>query len=201
MTFEDFFIKKRIDLARLQRAMPVLYEEFHNHFQLMGEKSFDHSKKYWFNRLRKDFLLGELKANKASSGEEPMLPPKTAADGISSDSKSSRPTGFKPRYKPGNIKIVQKGATNIESDECERGEKQEEAEPTVVQTVAPTTLDLGFKPRSKVVGAIKSKEKNHSDDSCPEDSKKEDKFKPSITNTDETALAKPLGFKPRFKSK
>ena len=59
MTFEEFFIKKRIDLTQLSKADPELVSEFKSHFVQMGEKSFDHSKKFWFNKLRKDFHLKE----------------------------------------------------------------------------------------------------------------------------------------------
>jgi len=53
MTFEEFFKKKKIDLAQLKAAEPVLFAEFEIHYAQMGEKSFDHTKKYWFNNLRR----------------------------------------------------------------------------------------------------------------------------------------------------
>src|ERR1700743_760786 len=52
MTFEEFFKKKKISLDALKVAEPALYAEFETHFEQMGEKSFDHTKKYWFNKLR-----------------------------------------------------------------------------------------------------------------------------------------------------
>ncbi len=57
LTFEDFFKKKKIDLQQLQQAEPVLFAEFSKHYPLMGEKSFDHTKKYWFNNLRRSYPL------------------------------------------------------------------------------------------------------------------------------------------------
>ncbi|SMO59614.1 hypothetical protein SAMN06265350_104132 [Solitalea koreensis] len=57
MTFEEFFAKKKINLQALKKVQPELFDEFKTHFELMGEKSFDHSKKFWFNKLRREFLL------------------------------------------------------------------------------------------------------------------------------------------------
>jgi hypothetical protein len=57
MTFEEFFAKKKIDLEALHKEQPDLFNEFRLHFAEMGEKSFDHSKKFWFNKLRREYLL------------------------------------------------------------------------------------------------------------------------------------------------
>lgn len=46
MTFEEFFQKKKIDIKALGAERPGLLEEFRTHFAQMGEKSFDHTKKY-----------------------------------------------------------------------------------------------------------------------------------------------------------
>ena len=65
MTFDEFFKKKRIDLAALEKAVPALFSEFKDHFERMGEKSFDHTKKYWFNKLRRQYQLApEIKTEK-----------------------------------------------------------------------------------------------------------------------------------------
>src|ERR1700733_11548992 len=102
MTFEEFFLKKRIDLAALQQGEPALFSEFKTHYQQMGEKSFDHTKKYWFNKLRRQFPLSpEIKTEKAHIANpiaeqtvtesliETVLPP------------SSPKVGFTPRFKAG----------------------------------------------------------------------------------------------------
>lgn len=52
LTFEEFFKKKSINLQQLQQAEPILFAEFSRDYPLMGEKSFDYTKKYWFNNLR-----------------------------------------------------------------------------------------------------------------------------------------------------
>ncbi len=65
MTFEEFFKKKRIDLVALDKSEPALFSEFKIHFEQMGEKSFDHTKKYWFNKLRHSFPIPqEIKTEK-----------------------------------------------------------------------------------------------------------------------------------------
>ncbi len=57
LTFEEFFQKKKINLVQFQTAEPVLFAQFSSHYPLMGEKSFDHTKKYWFNQLRRTYPL------------------------------------------------------------------------------------------------------------------------------------------------
>ena len=65
MTFDEFFTKKRIDLAAFEKAEPALLSEFKTHYEQMGEKSFDHTKKYWFNKLRRQYHLApEIKTEK-----------------------------------------------------------------------------------------------------------------------------------------
>ena len=54
MTFEDFLRRKK-STWRLEQGEPALFSEFKTHFEQMGEKSFDHTKKYWFNKLRLRF--------------------------------------------------------------------------------------------------------------------------------------------------
>lgn len=144
MTFEEFFIKKKIDLVQLRRAMPDLYAEFHEHYLKMGAKSFDHTKKYWFNRLRKDYLLPDREelpvdtkpVDQAPSAKAEKAVPKTAA---------AKPVGFKPRFKAGGTTPVAKTAEP----------KQETAEtPPTEDTPTPPassqpTKPIGFKPRFK----------------------------------------------------
>ncbi|UKJ08406.1 hypothetical protein [Solitalea lacus] len=59
MTFEEFFLKKKIDLDALRTARPEVYTELKYHYEQMSEKSFDHTKKFWFNKLRLEFSLKE----------------------------------------------------------------------------------------------------------------------------------------------
>jgi len=100
LSFEDFFIKKKIDLNALQSADQILYNEFRSHYAAMGEKSFDHSKKFWFNKLRKSYLLPETEIKPAiqKTTEQPIEKNKESisVDTVSTTSKS---VGFKPRFK------------------------------------------------------------------------------------------------------
>jgi len=59
MTFEEFLIRKKIDAIQLKAKEPTFFSEFESHFQQMGEKSFDHSKKFLFNKLRRAYHLKE----------------------------------------------------------------------------------------------------------------------------------------------
>jgi hypothetical protein len=59
MTFEEFLTKKKIDAIQLKAKEQAFFSEFESHFLQMGEKSFDHSKKFWFNKLRRAYHLKE----------------------------------------------------------------------------------------------------------------------------------------------
>ncbi|HXH99913.1 MAG TPA: hypothetical protein VNI52_06570 [Sphingobacteriaceae bacterium] len=98
MTFEEFFSKKKIDLDQLKNAEPVLFEEFRFDYSLMGNKSFDHTKKYWFNKLRR---LYHLKQEPKPEFQRPELNAlATQAEPLSSLTIDEKP-GYTPRFKPG----------------------------------------------------------------------------------------------------
>ena len=104
MTFEEFFIKKRIDLPALQKAEPSLFSEFKTHFEQMGEKSFDHTKKYWFNKLRRQYHLApEIKPEKLHIPNP--LAEQTIAESLSETipPKPEAKLGFVPKFKAANI--------------------------------------------------------------------------------------------------
>ncbi len=108
MTFEEFFAKKKIDIDQLAKADEKLYTEFKSHFVLMGEKSFDHSKKFWFNRLRRLYHLQQpvkaaitqIEAQIASQAE-PLSSP--TIEQAPASAPSARPPAFKPRFKATNV--------------------------------------------------------------------------------------------------
>jgi len=106
MTFEEFFKKKRIDLVALQAGEPLLFAEFNTHFCDMGEKSFDHSKKYWFNKLRHQYpLAAEVKPEKAQLANS--LAEQTINESLTEITAPPVPvkTGFVPRFRAAaNIK-------------------------------------------------------------------------------------------------
>ncbi len=185
MTFEEFFTKKRIDLKRLRRAKPDLYEEFRDHYAQMSERSFDHTKKYWFNRLRKEFLLEVAETPKAvvektapvtASGAS--MP--TAAAAKPAGLPSVSPPGFKPRFKPNVVKppMNSAGDSNALSVNPVADDKP----------IVPNTKPVGFKPRFKpgvTPPPTNAKSPAGGDNAQPA------KPKPQ---------AKSLGFKPRFKA-
>jgi hypothetical protein len=104
MTFEEFFNKKRIDLAALEHDEPALFSEFKIHYDQMGEKSFDHTKKYWFNKIRRQFPLAiEVKTERAHIANP--LAEQTINESLTeTGTPPSLPKlGFVPKFKAGNI--------------------------------------------------------------------------------------------------
>ena len=99
MTFEEFFKKKKINLQNLEQAEPGLFSEFKDHYEQMGEKSFDHTKKYWFNKLRLRFPVpAEVKVEKVQI--ENTLAEQTITEGLIENQQAPAPkVGFKPRFK------------------------------------------------------------------------------------------------------
>ncbi|WP_256012961.1 hypothetical protein [Desertivirga xinjiangensis] len=114
MTFEEFFAKKKIDLGQLEKAEPGLFSEFKSHFHLMGEKSFDHSKKFWFNKLRRLYHLAaqekEAKpvqtaiAAQAEPLSSPTMEQVPSAPSEIKETSAASPIG-KPAFKPRNIPV------------------------------------------------------------------------------------------------
>ncbi|MFD2162519.1 hypothetical protein ACFSJU_08945 [Paradesertivirga mongoliensis] len=98
MTFEEFFTKKKIDLVQLEKVEPALYSEFKKHFAAMGEKSFDHTKKFWFNKLRRLYHL--TPPDKAVTQVETAIA--SQAEPLSSPTIEQKPA-FTPRFKSANI--------------------------------------------------------------------------------------------------
>src|SRR6201995_2400096 len=99
MTFEEFFQKKKISLAALEQGEPYLFSEFKNHFVQMGEKSFDHTKKYWFNKLRLQYPLAvEEKTEKPKI--ENQLAEQTITESLIEEGVAPAPKlGFVPKFK------------------------------------------------------------------------------------------------------
>src|SRR5271169_3087086 len=102
MLFDEFFKKKKINLATFEQGEPALFSEFKIHFEKMGEKSFDHTKKYWFNKLRLRFPAPpEVKVEKVAI-ENPL------AEQTINETLSETPfpanVGFKPSFKAGATK-------------------------------------------------------------------------------------------------
>jgi len=142
MTFDEFFKKKRIDLAALEQGEPALFLDFKTHYGQMGEKSFDHTKKYWFNKVRRQFPLApEIKAEKESI--ENRLAEQTIAESLIETVAAPPPAklGFVPKFKAG----MTKPAANPEVKKEELPAAQPEAE----NVPAPPPAKLGFVPKFK----------------------------------------------------
>lgn len=212
MTFEEFFKKKRIDLAALQSGEPGLYADFEKHFNQMGEKSFDHTKKYWFNKLRQTYhLASELKPEKIHI--ENRLAEQTIAESIIEEKIAPPSVGFKPRFKAaiGNTdkpadeakvitpKVERDAATgDLTQVLPEQQAPMHDKAATISQTPDgesvdkvsnnPTSKPAGFKPRFKA-GVTKSAENE------VEGAKSEVESESPATDS-----SKPAGFTPKFKA-
>jgi len=211
MTFEEFFIKKKIDLKALQAADGPLFEEFKAHYSAMGEKSFDHSKKFWFNKLRKSFHLAEEETVIA----KPIV--KQVIADIAPDTSgvaATKPAGFKPRFK------APPTAVEDEVKATSKKEITDSAEST------PDSIPTGFKPRFKAgvtkapdaaaSTSVPEEKTDEATNSAPKPTGFKPRFKAGVTKapdaaastsaseekTDEatTSAPKPTGFKPRFKA-
>src|ERR1700744_4203926 len=97
MTFEEFFKKKKINLEALQNAEPELFSEFRTHFEQMGEKSFDHTKKYWFNKLRLLYPAPIEQKTEKVKIDNPLAE-QTITDSLEQAVVSPKP-GFTPRFR------------------------------------------------------------------------------------------------------
>ena len=137
MVFEEFLKKKRIDLAALQQGEPALFSEFKDHFEQMGEKSFDHTKKYWFNKLRRRFPVPlEVKTEKAHIKNP--LAEQTITESLTEPATPAK-VGFTPKFRPAT---TPKPAPSAEEP------KEQATEPTASEASSPeTTLKPAFKPR------------------------------------------------------
>jgi len=210
MTFEEFFTKKKIDLKALKAADEPLFEEFRAHYSAMGEKSFDHSKKFWFNKLRKSYHLAE---EETVVIKKPIQTDPVETAPAATDATATKPAGFKPRFK---------AATPT----TEPAEQKEEH--TTESSTAAANSTAGFKPRFKpgitkntAATAETSAPTDLSNDTAPETAKPtgfKPRFKPGVTkaadstvnedtssptepsDSSATEAPKPTGFKPRFKA-
>jgi len=208
MTFEEFFIKKKIDLKALKAADGPLFEEFKAHYSAMGEKSFDHSKKFWFNKLRKSFHLKEEETPAAKPAvKQAVIDTPTDTSGA----EATKPAGFKPRFKAAITPAVDEAKTT-EAPDSAKNETDS----------APT----GFKPRFKAgvtkapdTAATTPASEEATDETTPSAPKPtgfKPRFKAGVTKAPDTAAStpaseeatdeatpsapKPTGFKPRFKA-
>ncbi|GAB3925083.1 hypothetical protein [Mucilaginibacter myungsuensis] len=181
MTFEEFFTKKKISLPQLQSGEPSLFTEFKNHYEQMGEKSFDHTKKYWFNQLRRRFpVSADIKVEKVDIANP--IAEQTVMDVLTAPATepTAPATGFRPRFRA--------AATPPKTEEQTPASQEAKTDP------ADATPATGFKPRFRA-GATKQAEE-------PSEEVKSDITEgPKAETPAETEIAKPTtSFKPRFKA-
>lgn len=188
MTFEEFFLKKKIDLDFFKQGKPDVFAEFVAHYKVMSEKSFDHTKKYWFNNLRIDYLLSEEKEATLKEVFKPKVESVTVENIVTEKPAEVLPTIVKaPAFKP-RFKVA--ATTNVSS------ENEEVVETALLKSAdseidSPTPKSAGFKPRFKVgvtPSTLKVEEENP------------DVLKEELQSVEKTVVAKPAGFKPRFKA-
>ena len=159
----------------LQTGEPALFAEFKNHYEQMGEKSFDHTKKYWFNQLRLKYPApAEIKVEKIHI--ENQLAEQTINEALSEASAPTAATGFKPRFK-----------AVMAAKPAEELPVAPEEKPAEWTEVAPT---VGFKPRFRAALVTEPTEEKPAD---PEVKKEE-----AVELPPAEEAPKSVGFKPRF---
>lgn len=171
-----------------------MYKEFRSHFTLMGEKSFDHSKKFWFNKLRKQYVLREDTVAASQPKGLHTTTPNLNDDkaDVSKDApQAPKPAGFKPRFK--GTSLPKPADPDTTEPIIEKGETS--AKPS------------GFKPRFNAAKLKKADTKDDATDqhplTPPEDALADkDKAESSTEESPEKPLMgkKPTGFTPRFKA-
>ena len=183
MLFEEFFKKKKIDLAALQKDESALYAEFETHFEQMGEKSFDHTKKYWFNKLRRRFPLApEIKTEKVHMANP--IAEQTVTESLIEAVTAAPKLGFAPKFKANLAKPA------------ETVEDKKEVAPTPkadpLESATPPAHKVGFVPRFKAANMAKPAE--------VAEEKKEEQETPKAEPVENPKPAPKVGFVPRFKA-
>lgn len=199
MTFEEFFLKKRINLAILSEKEPELFSEFRLHYDLMGPKSFDHTKKYWFNELRRKYPAPKI--------EKVIEKAKTENATAEIKEATMAKQGFKPMFKrPAPVAETTEKSPNKQVEQVDTPAENKPAayqpkfKPSVTATKAEEKpADTGGEPSSgkpvyqpKFRSAMLPKKVEEKTDEA-EEKAPDPESKPTATE-----IAKPA-YKPRFK--
>jgi hypothetical protein len=203
MLFEEFFKKKKINLTALQQGEPDLYLEFKDHYEQMGEKSFDHTKKYWFNKLRRRYPLPpEIKSEKLRA--ENQIAEQTVSDTLTEPSPRDKAPdlehtspatavpklGFKPKFKQ---------AAPTAEDTAKPQPDTNNTDVPATDAVTPSPPKVGFKPRFKA--GVTSTQPAENTTENPKLEAEQVKQERDAGNTEAPAATPPkVGFKPRFKA-
>ncbi|WP_147238747.1 hypothetical protein [Mucilaginibacter hurinus] len=211
LTFEEFFKKKKIDIAALRQNEPALFTEFTVHYNRMGEKSFDHTKKYWFNKLRKLYHLApEVKAKPLRN--ENRLAEQTILDSLSAPAENAPKPGFTPRFKanapkPANPEITDEAIAESNPEPAPKPgftprfksgvtKPAEQAQPDAGTAGDVTPKSPGFTPRFKAGVTKPTQQATPGGDKTAQDTPAASE-KLSDKPQD---VSKKSGFTPRFKA-
>ncbi len=187
MLFEEFFKKKKISLDALQQGNPGLFSEFKSHYEQMGEKSFDHTKKFWFNKLRHQYPLPpEVKAEKLRA--ENQMAEQTVADTLTEPSPRTQAPklGFTPKFK------TQGTSSTPPVTEAPKEETASADEPPKEVVAKPAAYKPRFQAKNIPAKPTDSAEAVQPDDQAAATLN-------ASVNEQAEAPAK-MGFKPRFKA-
>jgi len=149
LTFDEFFKKKRIDTAALQKAEPALFSEFKTHYEQMGEKSFDHTKKYWFNKTRRQFPLAPEQKTEKLPIANPIAEQTITESLTEHAAPAPAKMGFTPKFRAGTtVKTVEKPAETPAAEQPAAPQPEEKA----------STKPAGFVPRFKMKPKVEEDE-------------------------------------------
>jgi len=186
MTFEEFFTRKRIDILALQKAEPALFSEFRTHFEQMGEKSFDHTKKYWFNRLRHSYHLApEAKPERVHIPNP--LAEQTVTESLSETTEAPKPApriGFVPKFKASNM-------AKLPVEETKAEEKPVVEDIPAAAEPPKSAPKMGFTPKFRAANLPKPAEAEKKEEEKPAEEKPVEPME---------ATAPKLGFTPKFRA-
>lgn len=196
MTFEEFLIKKKIDAIQLKAKEEAFFSEFESHFLQMGEKSFDHSKKFWFNKLRRAYhLKEEPKPVKEEIGIPAIVQEKSSTQEINQEKPA-----YIPRFKASTVQKDDQLAQKIEPNPSPAYVPRFKAAIQVEKVVEdvkldeePTSEDTAkpvYKPRFKAtIPASEEKKSEDLEKVIPQSNEQakpayKPRFKPGITKKD-----------------
>lgn len=136
MTFEEFLEKKKIDRIKFRESDLQFYEEFLMLYQQMGPKSFDHSKKFLFNKLRRLYgfqspgsTASSIEINQVAAQALPLISPtiepsrNEAGSPAASTNPEVVPPPNTPAYKPRFKAPAVPNKTEIDNKPAEQGKK------------------------------------------------------------------------------
>lgn len=192
MTFEEFLIKKKIDAVQLKAKEQVFFSEFESHFLQMGEKSFDHSKKFWFNKLRRAY---HLKEEPKPVNEEAKIveTPASAQDNPGTEAINREKPAYVPRFKAAAAEKADQSAQIVESGPAPAYVPRFKAAIKMPENVEDTGLNKEPESEEKVKPIYKPRFKAQIQ--APEEKQPEITKEPVPVSNEQVKPA----YKPRFK--